>query len=206
VEALLRASVGGAPSLRLTERDYPAPEARWPRIAEVTELSENEREQLPGVHAPDWAAAGDAQSNDGFTFVCQARATDERTAEAAAKARCNEKLCRLFGVQISARTTVTENLNELKAESEVSEQCADVRAVGRKTTNKSSECTADGCVYWVKQAMARPMTQRSSVTAPTIIVRKWWSRRRSLPRSGRLRAEPPAVRAVEGRAPAYGRA
>ncbi len=153
VEELLRKSVGNAPNLRLTEGELVGRlGARWSRIAQVTELSEAEREQLPGVSAPDWAASGDAESDDAFSFVCQARAEDERKAEALAKARCNEKLCRLFGVQITARTTVTENLEELTAESVVSEQCADVRAVGRKTTNKSSECTDDGCIYWLKQA------------------------------------------------------
>lgn len=156
VEELLRKSAGNAPNLRLTEGELVGRlGARWSRIAQVTELSEAEREQLPGVSAPDWAVAGDAEADDGFSFVCQARAEDERKAEALAKARCNEKLCRLFGVQISARTTVTENLNELSAESVVSEQCADVRAVGRKTTNKSSECTDDGCIYWLKQTYPR---------------------------------------------------
>ncbi len=156
VEELLKKSVGNAPNLRLTEGELTARlGSRWSRIAQVTELGDATAEQLPGVNAPDWAAAGDGEGDEGFTFVCQARAEDEGKAEALAKARCNEKLCRLFGVQISARTTVTENLNELKAESEVTEQCADVRAVGRKTTNKSSECTDDGCVYWLKQSYPR---------------------------------------------------
>jgi len=156
LEELLQKSAGDLPDLRLS-----GPElsnrlaARWSRIAEVTELNEAGGALLEGVSAPDWAASGDREAEAGFTFVCQARAKDERTAEALARARCNEKLCQLFGVQIIARTSVKENLEELKAESEVTEQCADVRATGRKTTHRSSECTEDGCVHWLEQTYPR---------------------------------------------------
>jgi len=172
VDELLRKSGGDGPDLRLTDQELSERlSARWGRMTEVTELNEAGNASLTGVEAPDWAAAGDSESDAGFTFVCQARAEDEETAEALARARCNEKLCRLFGVQITARTTVKENLQELTAESEVTEQCADVRAVGRKTTSKSSECTDEGCVYWVKQTYPRAayLAELERQKEPTII-------------------------------------
>lgn len=156
VITLLQAATEGATDLRLSGAELTTRLGeRWDRIADVDQLAELEADGIGDPSAPEWASAGDSQSSDGFTFVCRGRADDEGQAKTLAEARCNEKLCRLFGVKISARTTVVETLEGMTAESEVTEQCSEVRAVGRKTVSKSSECTGEGCTYWLKQSYPR---------------------------------------------------
>lgn len=156
VATLLTAATEGATDLRLSGAELAARLGeRWDRIADVDQLAELEADGIGDPSAPEWASSGDSQSTEGFTFVCRGRADDEGQAKTLAEARCNEKLCRLFGVKISARTTVVETLEGMDASSEVSEQCAEVRVVGRKLLGKSSECTGEGCTFWLKQSYPR---------------------------------------------------
>ena len=144
---------------------------RWDRFADVAAMNQGKEALPPGVAQPAWARTGDRANDVGFEFVCHGLAKDEKTARAMAQARCNEKFCRLFGVQISAKTTVTENLDGVTAQSEVSEQCSTVRLVGRETRNQAGECGPEGCVQWILQTYPRPAYEREKqrLEQPTVI-------------------------------------
>ena len=142
----------------------------WPDLAKEAIATAPDAHTERGIAPPEWARAGDQESSEDFTFVCQGSAGEEADALALAKARCDEKLCRLLGVRIQARTTVTETLEDMTAESQVSEQC-DARIVGRTVTNKGGECGPSGCVYWLRQAYPRSEYQKelARLEAPQII-------------------------------------
>lgn len=145
--------------------------ARWNRVADVKALNQGDPSLPPDVAQPPWAKNGDRASDAGFEFVCHGLAKDEKTARALAQARCNEKLCRIFGVQISAKSRVVENLDGVTAESEVSEQCANVRVVGRETRYQGGECGPHGCVQWIMQAYPRAAyeEEKQRLDKPTVI-------------------------------------
>jgi hypothetical protein len=123
-----------------------------------------------GVTVPAWAKAGDGEDADNFTFVCQGTAAEEDKALSLAAARCNEKLCRLFGVKLRSQLSVKEDLNGLEAKSEVSETC-DVRVQGRKTLNKGGECGPSGCTFWLRQSYPRASydEEKTRLAQPTIV-------------------------------------
>ncbi len=161
-ELLLRAAQ--TKDLRLSPEELGARlGSRWDRLTKVAELSELELDLPEGMTIPPWAQSGDTSNEAGFSFVCHGRSDDEAKAQALAQARCNEKLCRLFGVQITARTSVRENLEGISAESEVTEQCERVRVSGRETRNKSSECSDGSCVYWLRQTYPKRAYQEEKL-------------------------------------------
>ena len=81
---------------------------RWEQFAEVGSLNQGDTLLPVGVIAPPWAKNGDKVDGVQFQFVCSGLGKDEKTARAVAQARCSEKLCRLFGVQITAKSKVVE--------------------------------------------------------------------------------------------------
>jgi hypothetical protein len=169
VTELLQRATADAEDLRgRSETLIKALAARWDEVSTSILL-------VPaGVFTPEWAKKGDQEESDTFQFVCYGLAEDEATARALARARCNEKLCRLFGVQITARTTVTENLEGISAESEVSEQCADIRVKGRETLYQTNECGPRGCVQWLMQSYPKSAyeEERKRLDQPTTITQQ----------------------------------
>lgn len=172
VAELLQKALSNSPDLRSKSAQYVSQlSSKWNQIVQSAKQAA-ETEGLPaGVDAPVWARQGDAETADGFTFVCHGAAVDESKAKALAQARCNEKLCRIFGVQISAKTKVREDLNGISAESEVSEQCESVRVIGRQTTNRGGECAEAGCNFWIRQSYSRAAfeAERQRLEQPTVI-------------------------------------
>lgn len=170
-ELLLRAAKD-ATNLRTPPEELKAVLAeRWQRVADVAGLNQGDAALPKGVVPPAWARAGDRVTDVGFEFVCSGMAKDDKTARAVAQARCNEKLCRLFGVQITSKSTVTETLDGVQAQSEVSEQCASVRAVGRVTRYQGGECGPQGCVQWLMQTYPRSAyeEEKARLDKPTVI-------------------------------------
>jgi hypothetical protein len=142
--------------------------AHWDQIADPSQY----RGSLPeGVFVPDWAKDGDRQTDTEFQFVCYGLAPDERTARIAAQSQCSVKFCKLFGVQITAETTVVEDLEGMSAKSEVKERCPDVRVVGRETRYQSGECGPKGCVFWIRQAYPASSyeEEKKRLAEPTIV-------------------------------------
>jgi len=142
----------------------------WPELQKEAIQAAPDAHSERGITPPEWARAGDEESADQFSFVCQGSAEDEKEALSLAKSRCDEKLCRLLGVKIQARTSVTETLDDLSAESQVSETC-EARIVGRTQTNKGGECGPSGCVFWLRQTYPRSEYEKEleRLAAPTVI-------------------------------------
>jgi hypothetical protein len=142
----------------------------WPELRKEAVAAAPDAHSERGISPPEWARSGDQESAEEFSFVCQGSSKDEKEALTLAKARCDEKLCRLLGVKIEARTSVTETLDDLAAESQVSETC-DARIVGRTQTNKGGECGPSGCVFWLKQTYPRSEYKKEleRLAAPTVI-------------------------------------
>jgi hypothetical protein len=145
-------------------------ERSWVALQKEAILAASDAHPERGITPPEWARAGDQQSDEDFSFVCQGSAAEEVEALALAKARCDEKLCRLLGVRIQARTSITETLEDMSAESQVSEQC-DARIVGRAVSNKGGECGPNGCVFWLRQTYPRAEYEKelARLDAPQII-------------------------------------
>lgn len=149
-------------------------EANWDAL-ENTQEAHSASDLLPaGVYVPEWAKAGDREDNREFRFVCHGLATQEDQARALAQRMCTEKLCRLFGVQIKARTSVKEDLKGLEVESEVSEGCLDVHIEGRKTEFNGGECGPKGCVQWTLQSYPKSayLAERERLDNPTVVERQ----------------------------------
>lgn len=143
---------------------------KFPRLVADAESWSEAGPVAAGITVPAWASSGDREEPDSFTFVCQGTAEEEDKALSLAAARCNEKLCRLFGVKLRSQLSVKEDLNGLEAKSEVSETC-DVRVQGRKTLNKGGECGPSGCTYWLRQSYPRASfeEEKARLAQPTIV-------------------------------------
>lgn len=142
----------------------------WDQLADPSTWEKSR--QLPeGTFVPAWAKAGDQKTAQEFRLVCHGLGADEKTARAEAQASCSEKLCKLFGVEIRAETKVVENLEGLSAESQVTERCPEVRAVGRETKMHTGECGPDGCIFWTLQTypLASYEAEKKRLEQPTII-------------------------------------
>lgn len=172
VAELLRKAAANAGDLRTSPeqlvRDL---KERWERFADARELNDEDLLLPAGIAKPAWAQKGDQINESGYEFVCYGLAEDEKKARLMAHARCNEKLCRVFGVQITAKSQVTETLDGVEAESQVTEQCADVRVVGRKTRYQGGECGPSGCVHWILQDYPQEsyLEERKRLDQPTVI-------------------------------------
>lgn len=142
----------------------------WDQLADPSTW-EKSRELPEGTFVPAWAKAGDQKTAQEFRFVCHGQGTDEKFARAEAQASCSEKLCKLFGVEIRAETKVVENLEGLSAESQVTERCPEVRAVGRETKMHTGECGPSGCVFWQLQTypLAAYEAEKKRLEQPTIV-------------------------------------
>ncbi len=174
-------------------------EAKWDAIGHVQD-AHSARDLLPeGTYLPDWAKDGDSRDDREFRFVCHGLAANEEQAQVLAKRMCTEKLCRLFGVQIKAQTTVREDLNGIEAESEVSEGCLDVHIEGRKTEFSGGECGPRGCVEWIMQSYPKSayVDERRRLENPTLVERQ------VVVQEGSIKYKDPAV--CESKLKAYGR-
>jgi hypothetical protein len=146
----------------------------WDTLAQV-DTAGSAADLLPsGIYTPTWAKGGDSESTDEFRFVCHGLAADEAHARALARRMCSEKLCRLFGVQIKSETRVTETLEGIDVESEVTEGCLDVRVEGRKTDFRGGECGPRGCVQWIQQSYPKSayLEERKRLSNPTVVERQ----------------------------------
>src|SRR5450432_2725464 len=72
---------------------------------------------------PAWAQTGDQASADGNIFVCQGEGATEEAALAAAHAICNDKVCKLCGVEVESVVQTTETLKGVSMQRKVVERC-----------------------------------------------------------------------------------
>jgi hypothetical protein len=103
----------------------------------------------PAAGGPAWAAEGDRSDRDGSTFVCEGEGPTEEAALAAAHALCNDKVCKLCGVEVESVVQTTETLKGVSMQRKVVERCRRFHKGAPKVAKKSTDCGDKGCATWL---------------------------------------------------------
>ncbi len=98
---------------------------------------------------PDWAREPDRADAKGHTFVCHGQGATEAEAQAAAAAICNDKICRVCGVEVESTLKAVETLKGVEVRRTVVERCRRVRRGDTPPRYKSAECGPKGCQVWL---------------------------------------------------------
>ncbi len=102
-------------------------------------------------NGPDWAADGDRETNTGYRFVCQGEGVDADAATTTARAFCEDKICKLCGVEVESIVQSRETLTGVELRREVVERCRRVRTKPLKIARQSLDCPRAGaCVAWLE--------------------------------------------------------
>ena len=104
---------------------------------------------------PTWAQAGDRTSAEGSIFVCEGEGPTEEAALAAAQAICNDKVCKLCGVEVESVVQTTETLKGVSMQRKVVERCRRFRKGEPKVRQKTTDCGAQGCATWLSMQVSR---------------------------------------------------
>jgi len=104
---------------------------------------------------PAWAQTGDQAGADGNIFVCRGEGATEEAALAAAHAICNDKVCKLCGVEVESVVQTTETLKGVSMQRKVVERCRRFRKGEPKVRQKSTDCGPQGCVTWLSVAFSK---------------------------------------------------
>jgi len=99
---------------------------------------------------PGWADKGDSQSEAGHGFVCEGEGKNEEDALAAAQAICNDKICKVCGVEVESVTTTSETLKGVDLQRKVIERCRRVRKSETQVKRKSADCEDSNCSAWIE--------------------------------------------------------
>jgi len=104
---------------------------------------------------PAWAQDGDRTNADGSVFVCEGEGSTEEAALAAAHAICNDKVCKLCGVEVESVVQTTETLKGVSMQRKVVERCRRFRKGEPKVRQKSTDCGPQGCVTWLSVSFSK---------------------------------------------------
>ncbi len=99
---------------------------------------------------PSWFDK-DSKSSEGWSFYCTSDGKSETESEQSARSQCSQKICMLFGVEVTAETKSTETLKDSNVTNTVIEKCPNVKVVGRVEKKKSTECSDGVCQTHVFQ-------------------------------------------------------
>jgi hypothetical protein len=99
---------------------------------------------------PRWAMETDQTDSSGHTFVCEGAGSDEATAMTTAFGVCNDKICKVCGVEIESVLKTKENLSGVSMERQVVERCRRVRKSEPVVRWKSVDCGPGGCRAYVQ--------------------------------------------------------
>lgn len=105
--------------------------------------------------APAWASAPDRASDEGHVFACEGRGKTEADALTAAQAVCNDKICKVCGVELESVVETKETLQGIDVQRKVIERCRRVRKDETPPRYKSVECGPEGCVAWLQVLYSR---------------------------------------------------
>src|SRR4051794_14194673 len=89
--------------------------------------------------APGWAGKSDSADERGHTFVCSGEGKSEADALAAALGICNDKICKVCGVEVESTVTTKETLQGVDLQRKVVERCRRVRKADPVLKSKSIE-------------------------------------------------------------------
>lgn len=104
----------------------------------------------PALAGPKWASDPDRSDNRGHVFTCQGEGKSEEDALATALGICNDKICKVCGVEVESITETKETLTGVDLQRKVVERCKRVRRGETVPRYKSTECGPDGCQAWVQ--------------------------------------------------------
>ncbi|MEL7372613.1 MAG: hypothetical protein AAFN74_27050, partial [Myxococcota bacterium] len=111
--------------------------------------------------APAWATAGDRTSTAGFRFICQGEGESPEAAGTAARAFCEDKICKLCGVEVESVVRSKETLTGVEMSRQVVERCRRVRTKPSKVVRQSVDCPEAGrCFAWVEVDYPRAQRDR----------------------------------------------
>lgn len=101
-------------------------------------------------HAPGWARAGDEREGKASLFVCQGEGKTEADALTTAGALCDDKICKLCGVEVESVVQAEETLTGVELKRKVVERCRMIRTAEPEITRKSVDCGPAGCIAWIQ--------------------------------------------------------
>ena len=104
----------------------------------------------PALAQPSWAKQPDAADKSGHTFVCEGAGATEPAALAAAFGVCNDKICKVCGVEVESVVKTKETLTSVGMERLVTERCRRVRKHDPAVKFKNVDCGPQGCRAWVQ--------------------------------------------------------
>ena len=92
----------------------------------------------------------DLATDAGHSFVCEGEGKTEEDAIATAQAICNDKICKVCGVEVESTTTTNESLKGIDLQRKVIERCRRVRKTETQVKRKSADCEDSGCSAWLE--------------------------------------------------------
>lgn len=104
----------------------------------------------PARAQPSWAKQPDAADKSGHTFVCEGSGPSEAAALAAAFGVCNDKICKVCGVEVESVLKTKETLSGIGMERQVTERCRRIRKTEPTVKFKNVDCGPSGCRAWVQ--------------------------------------------------------
>jgi hypothetical protein len=104
----------------------------------------------PARAQPSWAKQPDAADKSGHTFVCEGAGRSEAAALAAAFGVCNDKICKVCGVEVESVLKTKETLSGVGMERQVTERCRRIRKNEPTVKFKNVDCGPSGCRAWVQ--------------------------------------------------------
>ncbi len=104
---------------------------------------------------PDWARDGDRTDSEGSVFVCEGDGPSESAALAAAQGVCNDKICKICGVEVESVVQTTETLKGVEMKRKVVERCRRFRKGDPTILHKSLDCGSNGCAAWLSVAFSK---------------------------------------------------
>jgi hypothetical protein len=98
---------------------------------------------------PGWADKSDTANDQGHTFICEGEGKTEEDAVATAQGICNDKICKVCGVEVESVTTTSETLKGIDLTRKVVERCKRVRKSEMQVKRKSADCDGQ-CNAWLE--------------------------------------------------------
>jgi hypothetical protein len=105
---------------------------------------------LPALAQPDWAKQRDVADKSGHTFSCEGAGATDAAALTSAFGVCNDKLCKVCGVEVESVVKTKETLSSVGMERLVTERCRRVRKSEPKVKWKTVDCGPTGCRAWIQ--------------------------------------------------------
>ncbi len=100
--------------------------------------------------APGWSNRPDAADERGHSFICAGEGKSEDDALATALGICNDKICKVCGVEVESTVVTKETLQGVDLVRKVVERCRRVRKSELQIKSKSLECDDGKCQAWVQ--------------------------------------------------------